>query len=1159
MWALCGLIAAAAVAYLHTEHAFRAFIVPLADATIDGSLGVEAGFVRAHGRIEATGLRYRGGGIEVEVEAAKLMLSPWSLLWGQLPRIDQLTLLGVRVETRPLESGGSPKPEAAGDPAWRWLDLAAPGDLPFAIERGRIEWSWLRRDPNGGLRERWTAGVVEIDDLAPGRRALLRLGADVELDPDEPETGYAGRAALDLELEADDLGSVHRLRGSGTADVAPLTRPDDPPLHFAFEVGGDASVADGSNANATARAVRGRQELGRAHIELHRASDPIEAGVNGTATRERRAPIRVLLELESLTHEFLNPLIAGWVTGSVESGVIDGSLDGLWSPDTNAFRARSDWKIRELRLRASDEQTPPLAVRLYGECVFTPAGTFRIPSGGANVEAGGRRSLDLRLLEPLEWRGEGAPPSGMAAAPRRPNLELRVERLEFALLRVGLSMLGLDLWEPLDGSTLDANLRVSVLPPSSSVDIAGTWQLRGLGEPPVEAAPTPSLSGVVDASIDPGRAVRIARLETELTRGDRPLASLRASGSALGSGSSRIDWALEASDTPAALQGLTLLPAAIAPHLRGGRLDALGAITRDASGAPLRISGTFRSEDLVMDAARAMTSDFTGSVDLAIENDAIAVERALIQRPAAAGDPAATLEVRGTLPLSERSHQDPAFFELDLEESDLRPWLQLYGLDPTFADEPLPYEAGWRVWVELPQLTLRTEGWQKLGLRSFGLREILLEHRATRSSAGVDEFEATLHGRRPQGPDDRVELTGSFRERSQTGDAHARLDLAARIHSLVLEAVDLQIRDSDLHADVALSPHGERIRVSGEVDASRLTLAREAAATSSRPLAADPMLDAPLPHEKLPAWDADLRLAIGRLSLPSNRIDRIEQIEGRLTLAGESGHLQLDRAHLWSGALEGDLAARWDEESPHASLRARLDGGSIAPFFEGQKAKGALDVELDLSVSGGTLRAMLASAAGEAGAKLGTAEFESPPLGVLGKDLAQILFAGLGQDRGGTLNCVVARTELEAGLGRVGVVASVPETTLAGGGALDLHALRADLLLRPRSSRATFGTVQVPIRIAGPLGDLRAGLDSKAIAQDSAEVVVFGIINPFLTVVPLIDLGTGDENPCETAFASLSVEQPERRTLLKRSRRLLEAAADSVRRMVDRPPAESQD
>jgi len=1149
-WILsAALMVAAAVVYLHTEHAFRAVVVPLVDAASDGSIRVEGGSFRASGRIAAVGVVYRGPGVDIDIETAAIELAPFSLLWGKQLRLRELTLLGANVEIRTAE-----RDTAAGDGddafAWDWYDLAAPVALPIAIEHMRVEGGWVRRGRYGEVLERWTSVRLEADDLDAARRARLALSADVALDPDAPEIGYVGRATFEIEASADEAALVRDLDGTGKFELVPLGEPDSPPLRFAFDLSRESGEGGAVRIAALARAMREQTELGRTRVELRAAPEASEDANANADVGATRIPVELRAEVNSVTHDFVNPLIAAFVKGRLASGVINGSLEGVWSPAANNFQARWEGTIRDLRLSAEGEQTPPLALRVDGETVWAPPGRLEIPSGSARLDAAGQRVVDLRLLAPLQWRRDAADPGAPAAAPEEPELELHIDDLDLALLRVGLSMFDLPFAAPLERARLDAALRANALRAGTGISVVGTWRLRGLGDPSGDAASSLTLSGVIDARADPPRGARVEQFEAELSRGDRPLAALRGSGSfAERGGRTQIDWALAAPDLSAALKGLAVLTPSpsVGPQLREGRLDAQGALTREAVGAPLRVSGTFSIDDLTLRAARTWPTSLTGSAQLEFGTDAIAVKRVEIERRERKGGedaPAAALTVTGVIPLVRGGGGEPANFQLRLEERDLRPWLELSGLDTSFATEPLPLQGAWEMWIERSDLALRAEGWQSIGLQVAGLRDVRLQQRLTRSPTGAIEFEAELDGQRQQPPHDRVELAGSFQESAAPRGEPTQIDLSARVDSLTLGELDLRIRDSDLAAELELAPRGERLRIGGSLAASSLTLESSAEAKPRPPLAKAPFLDAPLPRTHAPALDADLDVSIERLHLVS---DSFEQVAGQIALTDGRLRVQMDRARLWGGALAADFASHWDEAIPTVALRVSLAHGNIARFFEGRKASGGLDAALDLSGTGDTLRALLASARGEAELVIGEVEFNNAPLGVLGKDILQILSSEFRPGRTGRLNCVVTRSDVYDGQGRVGVVMSTPESTLAGGGALDLRELEAELVLRSRSKRATVGAVRTPIRVSGPLDDLRAGLDAAGVARESAKVVAFGMINPFLIIVPFIDLGSGGENPCEQALASLSSEGPADRSLLDRSRRLLDGSDRSVR------------
>lgn len=272
-------------------------------------------------------------------------------------------------------------------------------------------------------------------------------------------------------------------------------------------------------------------------------------------------------------------------------------------------------------------------------------------------------------------------------------------------------------------------------------------------------------------------------------------------------------------------------------------------------------------------------------------------------------------------------------------------------------------------------------------------------------------------------------------------------------------------------------------------------------------------LDAALPWELLDAMDLDVRLSakirLGRWDFESIDAHLVVK-DSRLALAAEG------RAH--GGELRAHLDADASTTPPEIALTTRFDEASVATFVEGRNASGRFDQLMAIRSRGRTPRELMAASNGTGDVRIGGGVFRDAPLGPLGRDLFQIFVSRIDKDKKRAINCVALHGELEDGIGEVGVVLDTDSSTLAGAGIVDLHELRADLVLTPRSKGMSVGAFNTPIRVSGPLGELRAEIDVAAIARETGRVVLFGVLSPWLLVVPLVDMGSGDSNACQLAL-----------------------------------------
>lgn len=334
--------------------------------------------------------------------------------------------------------------------------------------------------------------------------------------------------------------------------------------------------------------------------------------------------------------------------------------------------------------------------------------------------------------------------------------------------------------------------------------------------------------------------------------------------------------------------------------------------------------------------------------------------------------------------------------------------------------------------------------------------------------------------------------------------------------TLTLEELRGELGASDAAGTLTIDASGERLRIEGQVHSNRI----EVGEADPDPSPADPdaVLDEALPFPLLDLLDARLALRAEELALGP---ETVAPFEGQITLEAGAAALEIEEAGLWGGMLRGRVAARSRAKPPELAVDLTLQDALLSAILLDPEADGRVELEADAKGTGATLAALLADASGVFSLVQGETTGTGSPLGPLGRNVLEILFAGIAPKDRGRLHCAVIRAEVEHGLGRTGIVVDSPKTTLAGGGKLNLREGTVDVVLRPKPKRANVGAVTTPIRISGPILEPDTTLETRGMAVEVGTLWAFYLVNPYLLVVPLIDLGTGEENACEAALDDL--------------------------------------
>ncbi|MDJ0849424.1 MAG: AsmA family protein [Myxococcota bacterium] len=336
-----------------------------------------------------------------------------------------------------------------------------------------------------------------------------------------------------------------------------------------------------------------------------------------------------------------------------------------------------------------------------------------------------------------------------------------------------------------------------------------------------------------------------------------------------------------------------------------------------------------------------------------------------------------------------------------------------------------------------------------------------------------------------------------------------------------LGAARLRIGESALRGRVAL--HFERTGLRVEVDADTEELLVDdlmaVGGDDSEP-SSTPALDQPLAPDLFGDPELDLTLRAQAVYADAGVVRDLD-----LRLISEPGRLRasIARARIAEGLVTAELEVDTARDPVSASLKLAVDAARLDTLAPDVFAEGNGILDVDVSSEGATPRDLLAGASGRAQLSLSEARLGRASLGVLGRDLRSLLPSRDGAERSRRLHCAVARVTLEAGTGAVLAVVDTPDTTLAGGGSLDLPAFSANLLLKPRPRRASVGAVKTPIRIAGALDALRVSVDKGELAKATGKALGFALLNP---LVALVDLGVKG-NPCQEAIDQALGELPQ--------------------------------
>lgn len=341
-----------------------------------------------------------------------------------------------------------------------------------------------------------------------------------------------------------------------------------------------------------------------------------------------------------------------------------------------------------------------------------------------------------------------------------------------------------------------------------------------------------------------------------------------------------------------------------------------------------------------------------------------------------------------------------------------------------------------------------------------------------------------------------------------------------------------RVGDSDIAGLLQVDTSGKRPALTADMNSNLLDLADLGPVIGSRPGSAAQAVSraaagAPRPGRVLPdlpfqtdRWqtvDADVRLRAKTLrrakELP------LEDFVTHLTL--RDAVLKLDPLNF--GLAGGELNAvisldgRQDPIRATAQVRARkILLAQLFPTIELNKTSiGQVNGNFDLAGQGNSVGRMLASASGKVGLVVAGGEVSKLMMEKVGLHLWEILQLSLTGDRQVKLRCAVVDFDVRNGrMSTDALIFDTEITTVIGTGSIDLAQETLDLTLNQKTKVTSPVALRSPIYIRGNFAKPVVQVDTARVASRALGALALGVLNPFLSLMPLIDAGPGRDSDC---------------------------------------------
>lgn len=180
-----------------------------------------------------------------------------------------------------------------------------------------------------------------------------------------------------------------------------------------------------------------------------------------------------------------------------------------------------------------------------------------------------------------------------------------------------------------------------------------------------------------------------------------------------------------------------------------------------------------------------------------------------------------------------------------------------------------------------------------------------------------------------------------------------------------------------------------------------------------------------------------------------------------------------------------------------------------------QTGIGEVNGQIDLAGTGNSVGRMLANANGNVGLVVAGGEISKLMMEKAGLHLWEILQLSVTGDKLVKVRCAVVDFKVKQGVMTTdALIFDTAVTTLIGTGTINLAQERLDLTLNQKTKATSPVALRSPIHVQGSFAKPDVQVDTGRVVARALGAVALGLVNPLLTLIPLIDAGPGKDSDC---------------------------------------------
>ncbi|MSO97687.1 MAG: AsmA family protein [Rhodospirillaceae bacterium] len=290
--------------------------------------------------------------------------------------------------------------------------------------------------------------------------------------------------------------------------------------------------------------------------------------------------------------------------------------------------------------------------------------------------------------------------------------------------------------------------------------------------------------------------------------------------------------------------------------------------------------------------------------------------------------------------------------------------------------------------------------------------------------------------------------------------------------------------------------------------------------------------DDPLPWNMLSSAEADVKLTVGKLTLPnglsvSDITVPVSLKGGKLIANGLAASLA---ASLAGGKVAADLGLSQADKS--LSLKATAQGFTAENFAKEFKVtdmitQGAVDLTVDVRGNGNSVRALMAGLNGSVIGGMGESRIRNDALNIIGADVIMQVISAINpvgnKDPYTVAKCAVVNFQITNGIANTdkGIAMVSDKMEVVSTGKIDLAQEQLDLAIRPKATSGIsigMGNLTQAVKLAGPLSKPGVTVDAKGAVKALGTLgAAFATGGASLLVQSAAEKLDGTSDPCAAA------------------------------------------